>query len=85
MNEEIQRVRVVVFPDGRLDTENTARYLGLSTKTMAMMRSAGTGPKFVKRGRIFYFMEDLEAWLCKQPRVHSTAQARLLARENCVP
>ena len=82
MEAEIQRVKVVVFPDGRLDTENASRFLGLSAKTLAMMRSAGTGPKFVKRGRIFYFLEDLQGWLAEQPRVHSTAQARLLMRAN---
>ena len=74
---DIERVKVVVFPDGRLDTENAARYLGLSPKTLAMMRTAGTGPKFVKRGRVFYFLEDLQAWLSEQPRVRSTAHARL--------
>jgi hypothetical protein len=74
---DIERVKVVVFPDGRLDTENAARFLGLSPKTLAMMRSAGTGPKFVKRGRVFYFLEDLQAWLSDQPRVTSTAQARI--------
>jgi hypothetical protein len=77
MGNELERVRVIIFPDGRLNTDNAAQYLGLSTKTLAMMRSAGTGPKFVKRGRIFYFLEDLEAWMAEHPRVHSTAQARL--------
>ena len=76
MNLEIEHVRVVAFPDGRLDTENAARYLGLSTKTLAMMRSAGTGPKFVKRGRVFYFIDDLKEWLTEQPKLTSTAQAR---------
>jgi hypothetical protein len=71
-----------VFPDGRLDTDNSARFLDLSSKTLAMMRSAGTGPKFVKRGRVFYFLEDLQAWLAEQPRVNSTAQARLLTRDT---
>lgn len=83
MSNEIDRVRVVVFPDGRLDTGNAAQYLALSPKTLAMIRSAGTGPKFIKRGRIFYFLEDLQAWLAEQPRVRTTAQARL-TRENCV-
>ena len=50
MDVEIQRLKVVIFPDGRLDTDNSARFLGLSAKTLAMMRSAGTGPRFVKRG-----------------------------------
>lgn len=76
MNIEVERVRVIAFPDGRLDTENAARYLGLSTKTLAMMRSAGTRPKFVKRGRVFYFIDDLQEWLTEQPRLTTTAQAR---------
>jgi hypothetical protein len=54
MNHEIERVKIVVYPDGRLDSENAARFLGFSPKTLAMMRTAGTGPKFVKRGRVFY-------------------------------
>lgn len=77
MSAEIEQVKIVVFPDGRVDTENAARFLGLSPKTLAMMRTAGTGPKFVKRGRVFYYLEDLKAWLAEQPRVRSTAQARL--------
>ena len=59
MDPEIEKIKIIVFPDGRLDTANASRFLGLSAKTLAMMRSAGTGPKFVKRGRIFYFIEDL--------------------------
>ncbi len=77
MDLEIQRVRVMVFPDGRLDTQNAALFLGLSQKTLAMMRSTGTGPRFVKRGRVFYYLDDLENWLQAQPRVRSTAEARL--------
>lgn len=77
MGTDIERVKVVVFPDGRLDTENAARYLGLSPKTLAMMRTTGTGPKFLKRGRIFYYLEDLQAWVSEQPRVRSTSQARI--------
>jgi hypothetical protein len=65
---------VVMYPDGRLDTKNTAAYTGLSAKTLAMMRCNGKGPKFVKRGRIFYYREDLDAWLM-EGRVQSTAQA----------
>jgi hypothetical protein len=77
MPMEIDQVKVTAYPDGRLDTSNAARFLGVSTKTLAMMRSAGTGPKFVKRGRVFYFVNDLSDWVSAQPRVTSTAQARL--------
>ena len=73
----LEQVRVEIFPDGRLDTANAALYLGLSVKTLASMRCSGSGPRFVKRGRIFYFREDLDAWMAEAPRVQSTAQARL--------
>lgn len=69
---------VRIFPDGRLDTENAATYLGLNEKTLANYRSKGIGPKFVKRGRIFYFKADLDEWLAAG-RAQSTAQARFQA------
>ena len=67
-------IEVAIFPDGRMDTANAALYLGLSPKTLAMMRCQGTGPKFIKRGRIFYFKEDLDAWLMEQGKLTSTAK-----------
>ena len=67
-------IEVVIFPDGRMDVPNAADYLGLSQKTLAMMRCQGTGPKYIKRGRIFYFKEDLDQWLMKAGKRTSTAQ-----------
>jgi hypothetical protein len=67
-------VEVVMLPDGRMDRKNAARYLGLQPKTLAMHASRGTGPHFVKRGRVFYFKEDLDAWI-QSGRVASTAKA----------
>ena len=67
---------IVILPDGRMTTNNAATYLGLSEKTLAMFRSNGTGPKFIKKGRVFYFKEDLDAWLNEGGRVTSTAQLR---------
>jgi hypothetical protein len=77
MHTEVKMVRVVAFPDGRLNTDNAARFLGLSTKTLAIMRSNGTGPRFVKRGRVFYFLDDLQSWVAESRRVRSSAQARV--------
>ena len=73
MNESIDQRKVVVLPDGRLNTANAAIYTGFSEKTLAMMRCKGLGPKFIKRGRIFYFKTDLDEWIeegrnQKQPR-----------------
>ena len=75
MNNQLKIKEVTMFPDGRLDAKNSATYTGLSEKTLAMKRCDGTGPKFIKRGRIFYFKEDLDEWLDSR-RAVSTAQLR---------
>jgi hypothetical protein len=62
------------YPDGRMDTRNTSIYTGLAEKTLAMKRCDGTGPRFVKRGRIFYFKADVDAWI-KEANFSTTAQA----------
>jgi len=74
---QIETVPVKMYPDGRLDSKNASLYLGFEEKTLAMKRSDGTGPRFIKRGRIFYFKEDLDAWIRQAMKVTSTAQARL--------
>ncbi len=75
-NPEMKHLQVVSYPDGRMDVKNTAIYTGLAIKTLAMMRSYGTGPKFVKIGRIFYFKADVDAWLSAKGGLNSTAQAK---------
>ena len=72
---QIKSIEVVTYPDGRMDTCNTSKYTGLSDKTLAMMRCNGNGPKFIKRGRVFYFQDDVDTWLNAQGRYTSTAQA----------
>ena len=76
---EIVPVKVVVLPDGRMDARNAAEYLGFSEKTLATYRSRGTGPRFVKRGRIFYFKDDLDEWVASG-RAASTAEAAYVPR-----
>jgi hypothetical protein len=73
---------IFYFPDNRLDAKNAARYLGLSPKTLAMMRCNGKGPRFVKRGRIFYFKNDLDEWL-DAGKATSTAQAASSLTSPC--
>ena len=68
---DIEIKKILILPDGRMDTSNSAGYLGLSPKTLAMKRSDGTGPAYVKRGRVFYFKEDLDEWV-RAGRVAST-------------
>ena len=78
----INPINITLYPDGRLDTGNASRYLGLSVKTLAMMRTKGNGPKFIKKGRIFYFKNDLDAWLAQDGRYISTAQAMHSDRDS---
>lgn len=71
----VESISVMMFPDGRMDAKNAARYLGFKEKTLAMMRGNGTDPKFIKRGRIFYYREDLDHWM-QEGRCVSTSQAQ---------
>jgi len=76
MSIETNKLSFSEYPDGRLDAKNAAAYVGLSTKTLAMFRSNGKGPKFIKRGRIFYYRCDLDEWLNADGKAVSTAQLR---------
>ena len=65
MENSMKVIEVTILPDGRMDTINAAAYLGCSPKTLAMMRCSGTGPAYVKPGRVFYFQEELDEWVRK--------------------
>ena len=75
--EEAVELRYFRFPDGRLSANDAAAFLGLSPKTLAMMRCRGDGPPFVKRGRVFYYEQHLQDWL-QAGLAKSTAQSRML-------
>jgi helix-turn-helix protein len=75
-----------MLPDGRLDTRNAALYLGCSPKTLAHMRCSGKGPSFLKPGRVFYFLADLDAWLAGHGRRRSTTPgAAAVAAQQAQP
>lgn len=80
LKTSIKILEVVIYPDGRMNTEGASLYTGLSNKTLAMMRCDGTGPKFIKRGRIFYYRADVDDWLNADGRLTSTAQAQQVSR-----
>ena len=75
ISTQLKTLIIHIFPDGRMDGRNAASYLGVKEKTLAMWRAEGTGPRFIKRGRIFYYKEDIDIWLNEDGRHHSTAQA----------
>jgi hypothetical protein len=76
-------IEIQIYPDGRMDVENAAKYLGVSKKSLDMWRCKGTSPKFIKRGRrVFYFQKDLDIWLNESELFTSTSQARLRKEIN---
>ena len=57
-------VRVRILPDGRMDRENSAKYLGVAVKTMAMWHLNGKGPRSqLVGGRRYYYKCDLDAFV----------------------
>lgn len=76
MTKSLQTSAIQVFPDGRMDALNAAAYVGLTVKSLALMRSLGNGPAFFKLGKkCFYQREDLDAWI-QTRRAVSTADYR---------
>ncbi len=61
---EVERVRVRVLPNGDMDSNNAAKYVGRAPKTLAMWRMQGIGPEWTKNGgRVFYNKEALDAFM----------------------
>lgn len=57
-------VQVDILPDGRMTTENAAKYTGFSVSTLAHYRMTDEGPPFVKiGGKVFYKKAQVDKWL----------------------
>ena len=62
--EAVDSVRVRVLPDGRMDRQNAALYLGMKPKTLAMWEVEGKGPPSIKvGGKRFYFKVQLDRFI----------------------
>jgi hypothetical protein len=67
----VTQTRVVMTPDGRMNTENAARYLGVTVLTLKNWRFRGkkkpTGPPFIVLGgrRVWYFKTDLDRFIAR--------------------
>lgn len=60
----IERIRIRVTPDGRVDRHAAAAYLGLKAKTLGAWAVRGYGPVMIKvGGRAFYRLADLERFV----------------------
>jgi predicted DNA-binding transcriptional regulator AlpA len=52
------------LPPRLLRTEEAARWLGLSARTLEKHRCTGGGPAYRKLGgRVVYMVDDLQAWV----------------------
>ena len=62
----IDRVRIRVLPDGRVSRRDSAIYLGVSQKTLAMWQTQGKGPaSILVGGRRFHFLEELDRYIAE--------------------
>lgn len=60
-----------------LRTEDVATLLGVPAKTLEMWRYRGTGPRFVKLGRLVRYAEsDLAEWMLSRTRSNTAEQGR---------
>ena len=71
--------RLASFAAKFLRTNDAARLLGLSPRTLEKYRCHGSGPTFRKLGgRVVYALSDLEAWT-DQAACRSTSDPRYVA------
>lgn len=62
--EGVDQIVVRVSPDGRVNRNDAAAYLGRKPKTLAMWALERRGPKIVKvGGRCFYQLDDLRRFV----------------------
>ncbi len=60
---------------GHFDVDAAARYIGVSKSFLNKARLSGSGPAFLKLGRlVVYRQADIDAWLDSRRR-HSTSEA----------
>lgn len=60
----IERVKIRVLPDGRVNNSDSASYVGFSIRTLNNLRVQGKGPKYIKvGGRIFSTLAWLDAYI----------------------
>jgi predicted DNA-binding transcriptional regulator AlpA len=64
----------------RLDTKQTAEYIGCAKSTLDKLRVTGGGPKFIKIGKkVIYDIEgDVDPWLERQKRASTCDTGRSL-------
>ena len=63
MDDDIARAERAKKGSPFLSTEQAAFYLGLSARTLQVMRASGGGPPFRRHSRhVRYHIDDLDSW-----------------------
>ena len=63
--------------DDLLDQEQLARLIGTSRNNLAQLRFRGTGPRYIKRGRIILYRRSaVDEWLDAGERTSTSAAPR---------
>jgi hypothetical protein len=63
LNQKDMALMVQATPDGRVNRNEAARFLGFKPKTLAEWQRLGIGPRsFMVGGRRFYFLAELEQY-----------------------
>lgn len=67
----------------RLRVKEAALYLGLSWGHLANLRTAGSGPRFLKLGgRVLYDTRELDKWLDENTRLSTSDDPKARARRR---
>jgi predicted DNA-binding transcriptional regulator AlpA len=67
-----------IFANRKISIREAAAYLGISKSFLDKTRLNGTGPVYLKIGRrVAYDLGDLEIWVTRQKRRHTSEVARL--------
>jgi predicted DNA-binding transcriptional regulator AlpA len=67
-----------------LSPKQVAEMLGYSVCSLARMRCRGTGPRYVKHGKIWYDEQDIYAWLDSK-KVETAARTKIKLDLKDVP
>lgn len=60
----VERPTIRATGAGRVDEDDAAKYLGVSSRKMRQMRAADEGPSYARIGnRIWYALNDLDAYI----------------------
>jgi predicted DNA-binding transcriptional regulator AlpA len=77
-----------MVPDGRRTPQirlhqRRVALTGYSESSLTKLRVTGDGPPFfyLGRGKVAYWVDDIERWLESRPRVTSTSEYRAMQRK----